>query len=106
MLLLKEVMPGVLAISLNRPEKRNALNGPLMEALISALKDAENNSSIKIIFLSGEGEHFCAGADMAWMQKMATLSFEENRADAMQLSFLLQTIKTNKKPVIGLVQGV
>ncbi len=51
-------------IRLQRPDQRNAVDGPTARQLTTALRDFDNNSALKVAILSGEGEHFCAGADL------------------------------------------
>lgn len=95
----------VCLLTLNRPEKRNALDGYLIQEWIEKLQEIENDKSIRIVIINGNGEHFCAGADIAWMQKMADCSHDENVNDALQLAHLLKIISQFSKPVIGLVHG-
>jgi len=97
--------PSICLLTLNRPEKRNALNGPMIQEWMQALQKIADDASIHVVILNGNGEHFCAGADMAWMQKMAQASHEENVNDALQLARLLERIYTFPKPIIGLVHG-
>src|SRR3990167_3643927 len=92
-------------ITLNRPEKRNALDGTLLQAWQAILEDIASNKKIRVVILKGNGAHFCAGADIAAMQKIAKCSEDENVQDAMQLANLLKTIYTFPKPVVALVQG-
>ena len=92
-------------ITLNRPEKHNAFDENLIESLIDAYENAGQNSSVHAIVLNANGKHFCSGADLTWMKKMARFSFEENIADAKQLANLLTAIHQSPKPTIALVQG-
>jgi len=92
-------------VTLNRPEKRNALNGDVIQEWIDTLQKIANDSTIRVVILNGNGDHFCAGADIDWMHKMSKLSHQDNVNDAMQLATLLKLIYTFPKPVIGLVHG-
>lgn len=96
---------GVCLITLNRPEKRNALDGIFIQEWITVLQQIERDPSVRVVMLNANGEHFCAGADMAWMQKMAQCSHAENVDDALQLANLLNIIYHFPKPVIGLIHG-
>ncbi len=96
---------GVCLLTLNRPAKRNALNGELIQEWTEVLKKLAEDKTLGVVMIAGNGEHFCAGADIAWMQKMAASTLVENKADALGLAKLLQTIYLFPKPVIGLVQG-
>ncbi|MBN2667763.1 MAG: enoyl-CoA hydratase/isomerase family protein [Bacteroidales bacterium] len=92
-------------ISLNRPEKRNALNPTLVGNLKSLFKEAEASDDVKIIVLKANGDAFCAGADLAYLQTLQTNSYEENLADSNHLKELFEIIYTNKKTVIAQVEG-
>ncbi|HSW70074.1 MAG TPA: enoyl-CoA hydratase-related protein [Gammaproteobacteria bacterium] len=104
-ILLTKPHDNICLVTLNRPEKRNAIDGALISEWMRVLHDLQNDVSIRVILLNGNGEHFCAGADMTWMQKMAKCSSAENKKDALQLAQLLKMIYTFPKPVIGLVHG-
>ena len=95
----------VCLLTLNRPEKRNALDKSLIQEWMKALQEMTNDQSIRVVMFNGNGEHFCAGADMAWMQKMAQCSSSENVEDALELAHLLKTIYHFPKPTIGLIHG-
>ena len=95
----------VLYITLNRPEKRNALNPELVRLLISAFKTAFKDNQIKAIVLQANGEVFSAGADLAYLQDMQSFSYEENLADSNALKNLFYTIYTCPKIVIAQVEG-
>jgi methylglutaconyl-CoA hydratase len=92
-------------ITLNRPEKRNALNGSLVSELKIAFRNAEVDQQVKVIVLRANGEAFCAGADLAYLQQLQTNSFEENVEDSQHLKELFFQIYTLKKVVIAQVQG-
>jgi methylglutaconyl-CoA hydratase len=96
---------GVASVALNRANKRNALNALLIEELTTALKELAINENVRVVLLAGEGPDFCAGADIAAMQKQATLSHKENLEDATQLALLLYTLYIFPKPTIAVVQG-
>ncbi len=92
-------------ITLNRPEKRNALNFEMVSELKAAFATAEADPDAKVIVLSGEGEAFCAGADLSYLQSLQKFSFEENLNDSRHLKDLFVQIYTLRKVVIGQVQG-
>lgn len=92
-------------ITLNRPEKRNALNHDVVQELKDAFTQAENDSAVKVLILRANGEAFCAGADLAYLQQLQHFSPEENRADSNHLKELFYKIYTLKKVVIAQVQG-
>lgn len=95
----------VCTITMNRPEKRNALNPELIGALKTALAQAETDDQAKVIILNAAGEAFCAGADLEYLQKLQQFTYEENLADSNQLRSLFWQIYTHPKVVIAQVQG-
>ncbi|WP_224996001.1 enoyl-CoA hydratase/isomerase family protein [Cesiribacter sp. SM1] len=92
-------------ITLNRPEKRNALNAETVSELKQAFKEATADSAVKVIVLGGEGKAFCAGADLAYLQQLQNNTFEENLADSQHLMQLFHQIYTLNKPVIAAING-
>lgn len=92
-------------ITLNRPEKRNALNHELVTALNDAFDNASKDAQAKVIILKAEGEAFCAGADLEYLQQLQKFSFEENFQDSNHLKELFLKIYTHPKVVIAQVQG-
>ncbi|VVC77306.1 Hydroxycinnamoyl-CoA hydratase-lyase [Aquicella siphonis] len=96
---------GIGIITLNRPDKRNAMHGPMIVELLRALKKFANDDS-RLLLLHGEGEHFCAGGDIAWMQKIALGSDDENYDDAQSLADLLYHLYTFPKPSLVLAHGM
>lgn len=95
----------VRTITLNRPEKRNALNDELIAALKAALREADSDESLRAIVIRGAGKDFCSGADLASLQKIASASYEENLEDARNLAELFLLIREVKIPVIAAVHG-
>ncbi len=96
---------GIAFLSLNRPEVHNAFNEELIDLLISEITRLEKDSSVKMVALMGEGESFCAGADLKWMKKMVNYSQDENYQDARQLAKLFSTFNNFKKPLLAKVHG-
>lgn len=92
-------------ITLNRPEKRNALNHELVTGLKQAFDRAADDAQAKVIVLKANGEAFCAGADLEYLQKLQKFSFEENLQDSNHLKDLFLKIYTHPKVVIAQVQG-
>ena len=92
-------------LTLNRPEKRNALNDGLIASLKTALRDADADESVRCIVICGAGKDFCSGADLSALQKIAKASFEENLEDARSLGELYKLIRQVRQPVIAAVKG-
>jgi methylglutaconyl-CoA hydratase len=100
-----EVANRIATITLNRVEKRNALNPGLITALTAALERAEEADAVKVIVLKANGEVFSAGADLAYLQQLQQNSYEENLADSNQLRKLYTTICYLSKVVIAQIEG-
>jgi methylglutaconyl-CoA hydratase len=96
---------GIATITLNRPEKRNALNDSLIAALKQALSNAANDDSVRVAVITGAGQDFCAGADLLELQKIFEASVAENVADATSLMELFAQIRTIEIPVLAAVRG-
>ena len=92
-------------LTLNRPEKRNALNDGLIASLKTALRDADADESVRCIVICGAGKDFCSGADLSALQKIASASHEENLEDARSLGELYKLIRRVRQPVIAAVKG-
>lgn len=92
-------------ITLNRPEKRNALNAQLVDELKQAVKQAEDDTEAKVVVLKGEGKAFCAGADLEYLQSLQTNSYEENLMDSENLAELFKMIYSSTKVFIAQVEG-
>lgn len=95
----------IATITLNRPEKRNALNAELVKELSEALSIAESDDSVRAIILKANGNTFCSGADLEQLKAMQSNTFEENLADSNRLKELFKKIYTLKKIVIAQVEG-
>jgi len=96
---------GIARITLNRPEKRNALNQQLIAEIKDALRRADQDQQVRAIILTGAGNDFCSGADLAALQAISTASVAENLADARSLMELFMLIRSVRPPVIAAVKG-
>ena len=92
----------VLRVTLARPERRNAFDAALMAELTAAFADV---GDARAVVLAGEGESFCAGADVAWMRAAAELCFDENLEEALALRRMLDAVDGCPAPVVCRVQG-
>jgi methylglutaconyl-CoA hydratase len=112
---LYELSDSLARITLNRPEKRNALNDELIEALKQALRRANDDDQVRAVVISGAGSDFCSGADLAALQKISTASVAENLADARSLMEVFTIIRSLRQraahhsghfqPATGAVKG-
>jgi methylglutaconyl-CoA hydratase len=92
-------------IILNKPEKRNALDGEMVSGLMDAFRSFYANDAVKVIVLKAEGKAFCSGADLAAIQKLQSNSYEENLEDSQQLKELFGLIYSGPKVVVAQIQG-
>lgn len=104
-LLLRDCSHGILTLTLNRPEKRNALSASLIADLTSAIAEADLDAAVRVVCVRGAGKDFCAGADLAELLASGECSLEENEADAMRLGRLFLALRALPKPVVAVVQG-
>ncbi len=104
-LVLQRIDAGVGRLTLNRPEVHNAFDDALIAQLTAALLSLEADRRVRAVVLAAAGKSFSAGADLAWMQRMAGYSEAENLADARALAGLMSTLDRLAKPTVALVQG-
>lgn len=95
----------IATVMLSRPEKHNALDDQMVNELSAALYAAQKDSQVKVIVLMGEGESFCSGADLSYLQRISKYDFQQNHEDSLSLMKLFLQIYTHRKPVIALVHG-
>src|ERR1051325_11918971 len=103
--MLYELRDGVARITLNRPEKRNALDGELVGELKAAFSATASSDACRVVLLTGAGTDFCSGADLANLEKTAQNSVMENMADARSTADLFLMMRNNPRPVIAAVHG-
>jgi methylglutaconyl-CoA hydratase len=92
----------VLRVTLARPERRNAFDAALIAELTEAFTDV---GDARAVVLAGEGQSFCAGADVDWQRSAIDLSYEENVEDALRLYRMCETIDRCPAPVVARVHG-
>ena len=96
---------GVALATLNRPEKRNALNDALVAGLKDALRRADADAAVRVVLLTGTGADFCSGADLSALQKISDGSILDNLEDARELSELFALVRRVRVPVVAAVRG-
>ena len=97
---------GALArVTLNRPEKRNALNDELVAGLKEALRDADARDDVRAVLLTGAGADFCSGADLSALRKISEGDVSVNFEDARSLLELYALIRRMRVPVVAAVRG-
>jgi methylglutaconyl-CoA hydratase len=105
MTLLSSLTGRILTLTLNRPEKRNALDAPTVDALKRALDEADLSGDVGVVAIRGAGKDFCAGADLDELLASADRSPAENEQAALQFGGLFVRMRELSKPVVAVVQG-
>jgi len=95
----------VARITLNRPDKRNALNDALISGLKHSLHQANMDEAVRVVVITGAGADFCSGADLSALQKISEASVMENLEDATSLMELFALIRRVSVPVVAAVRG-
>lgn len=103
--LLYDVADHVATLTLNRPDKRNALSATLVGALKDALARAAADPDVRVVALRGAGTDFCSGADLAELEKIAVMGAEESLEDARSLGALFQQMRDHPRPIVAVVHG-
>lgn len=100
-----DVRDGVALLALARPEVHNAFDEVMVAELTATLEALDRDRAVRAVVLMGQGRSFCAGADLAWMRKMAGYGHDENVADARGLAEMLRALAHLSKPTIARVHG-
>ena len=95
----------VARVTLNRPEKRNALNDAVIAGVKQGLRQAARDESVGVVVIAGAGKDFCSGADLSALQKIAGASVADNSEDARSLLDLFVLIRQVPVPVVAAVSG-
>ena len=96
---------GVATLTLNRPDKHNALNGELIAELYDAAEKLAADDDVRIVVLTGAGKSFCAGGDFNWFASNVEKTRSERVAQSATLARLLRRLDTLPKPLIGRING-
>ncbi|WP_299350051.1 crotonase/enoyl-CoA hydratase family protein [uncultured Shimia sp.] len=96
---------GVATLTLNRPDKHNAMSGEMLVELKDAAARLGADNSVRVVVLTGAGKSFCAGGDLGWMQQQRDMAPDVRGQEARKLAEMLQALNTLPKPLIGKVQG-
>lgn len=99
------VAGGVLTATLNRPDKRNAIDTAMIDDLLAALERADLDASVRVVALRGAGRDFCAGMDLSELLASADHSLEQNRQAALHFAQIFVRMRRLPKIVVALVQG-
>ncbi|MBT8155850.1 crotonase/enoyl-CoA hydratase family protein [Epibacterium ulvae] len=96
---------GVATVTLNRPEKHNAMSAQMIAELTQVAADLTDDQNVRVVVLAAAGKSFCAGADLGWMQAQVASDAATRHREARALAMMLLGWNTLPKPVIGAVQG-
>ena len=96
---------GIARIALNRPEKRNALDGEMIDTLLLALEEFAQADNLRAVVVTGTGKDFCAGADLAELLSLQDSGTTENVADARRLANLFLQMRRHPLPIVAAVRG-
>jgi len=96
---------GVATLTLNRPEKHNAMSSQMLDDLKAAAEQLAQDETVRVVILTGAGKSFCAGGDLGWMRAQMDMEPETRGREARKLAEMLQALNTLPKPLIGKVQG-
>lgn len=96
---------GIAHVTLNRPEKRNALSAQMIAELTDLAKTTGAAPNTRAMTLSGAGDVFCAGGDLAWMQAQINADRPQRMAEARKLADMLRALNEMPTPLIGRIHG-
>src|SRR5215467_5432604 len=103
--ILSETRDGVMRLTLNRPEKRNALDSGLVAEMKDALGRAADDPQCRVALLQGAGTDFCSGADLAGLEKTAQAGVLDNMAEARATADLFLLMRNHPRPIVAAVHG-
>ena len=103
--ILYSVESTVARITLNRPDKRNALDDQIINEMKHALDQAARDPSVRVVIVSGAGKDFCSGADLAALRKISEASVTENVANARNFAEMFVAMRRHPRPIIAAVRG-
>ncbi len=96
---------GVLTATLNRADKRNAIDAAMIDALLATLERADLDAEVRVVALRGAGQDFCAGMDLNELLASADQTVEQNRQTALQFGSIFVRMRQLPKPIVAIVQG-
>ena len=102
---IRSTADGMVFVTINRPDKRNAFDAPTIAALFEAFETLQGADHVRVVFIRGAGGTFSAGADLGWMRDAASWSESDNRTDAMGLAKMLKALHDVPALTVALVEG-
>src|SRR3989441_5103948 len=104
--LLYEIKDRIATITLNRPDKLNAFTGPMIDAWVASLGEAQRDDRINVVVVTGSGRAFCAGGDVARMGEGEPTPLEHKNQLWEHIHRIPKTLEAMDKPVIAMVNGL
>ena len=102
---LVQVSGGVLTATLNRPDKRNAIDTATIDGLLGGLEKADLDAAVRVVAIRGAGRDFCAGMDLNELLASADHTLEQNRQAALHFAEVFVRMRRLPKPIVALVHG-
>jgi methylglutaconyl-CoA hydratase len=96
---------GILTATLNRPDKKNAIDTPMIDGLLDLLGRADLDAGVRVVALRGAGGDFCAGMDLNELLASADKTVEENRRAALHFAEIFVRMRRVPKPIVAVVRG-
>lgn len=103
--ILYSVDAGIARVTLNRPEKRNALDGEIIAEIKAAIDEAARDEAVRVVLVTGAGNDFCSGADLAALRRISEATVMDNVADARNLAELFIAMRRHARPIVAAVKG-
>ena len=104
-MILYSVEAGIARLTLNRPEKRNALNPELLAALSEYLVSAARDPSVRVVLINGAGVDFCSGADLGEFARASEAGVLDHLSKARQIADLFLQMRRHPRPIVAAVRG-
>jgi methylglutaconyl-CoA hydratase len=103
--ILYSVEQGVARITLNRPEKRNALDAELISEVRDAMRSSATDENVRVVLLTGAGTDFCSGADLSGLERTFNAGVLDHMADARNMAELFVEMRHHPRPIVAAVRG-
>ena len=102
---LTQIAGSVLTVTLNRADKRNAIDTAMIDGLLAAIERADLDGAVRVVAVRGAGTDFCAGMDLNELLASADHTLEQNRQAALHFAQVFMRMRRLPKPIVALVQG-
>src|SRR4029077_4112353 len=103
--ILLQTEQGIARITLNRPEKRNALDPLMISEVADAIRSTATDDNVRVVVITGAGADFCSGADLSGLQQMADASILQHMSDARKMADVFVAMRHHPRPIVAAVRG-